>query len=235
MLGLADKASAAGARIVEGVEVHRLRVRRLRRGHHGAHERRATIAVEQVVVAVGPWIASLWEMLGLPDRLDVHQPDGSVDRGPADVDLLVPAGGRDRRRPVDVRHRRRRARPPVLHVDSDQPLRTDDGTRDHRRAVGHLLQARPRVSVQGGAAPIRLGHASSRSTPTRRARVEPGFPDMWCAALSHCLGRFEGVRPQLPPGALGRRRAPSPPTTSRSSTTCAPTSTWPPTPTTATR
>jgi hypothetical protein len=22
----------------------------------------------------------------------------------------------------------------------------------------------------------------------------PGFPDRWCAALSHCLGRFEGVR-----------------------------------------
>ena len=38
------------------------------------------IAVEQVVVAVGPWIAALWEMLGLPDRLDVHQPDGSVAR-----------------------------------------------------------------------------------------------------------------------------------------------------------
>ena len=33
---------------------------------------------------------------------------------------------------------------PVLHVDSDAPLRADDGTLDHRRAVGRLLQARPR-------------------------------------------------------------------------------------------
>jgi glycine/D-amino acid oxidase-like deaminating enzyme len=36
------------------------------------------VDVEQVVVAVGPWIASLWSMLGLPDRLDVRRPGGSL-------------------------------------------------------------------------------------------------------------------------------------------------------------
>ena len=30
------------------------------------------------MVAVGPWIASLWSMLGLPERIDVRQPDGAV-------------------------------------------------------------------------------------------------------------------------------------------------------------
>ena len=24
--------------------------------------------------------------------------------------------------------------------------------------------------------------------------MDPGFPDMWCASLSHCLARFEGAR-----------------------------------------
>ena len=33
-----------------------------------------------MVVAVGPWIATLWELLGLPQRLDVRRPDGTVDR-----------------------------------------------------------------------------------------------------------------------------------------------------------
>ncbi len=38
------------------------------------------VEVEQVVVAVGPWVPHLWELLELPARLDVHRPDGGVDR-----------------------------------------------------------------------------------------------------------------------------------------------------------
>ena len=57
---------------------------------------RAISQTEQIVVAVGPWVASLWSMLGLPDRLDVRQPDGEPRQRPGDVDLLVPAGGRSR-------------------------------------------------------------------------------------------------------------------------------------------
>src|ERR687888_2204069 len=64
MLGLADKARAAGAGIVEGVEVSRFEF-----DGSGAVERVITnagpIEVEQVVVAVGPWIGGLWSALGL--------------------------------------------------------------------------------------------------------------------------------------------------------------------------
>jgi hypothetical protein len=81
---------------------------------------------------------------------------------------------------------------PVIHVDSDQPLRDDHG---------YLLTDEPwgiyfkpdRSSVQGGAAPIRLGH-SFEVDPYPTGTVDPGFPDMWCAALSHCLERFSGSR-----------------------------------------
>src|SRR5215218_5620206 len=77
MLGLAAKARAAGAQIVEGVEVTGFDS-----DDSGAVTTVRTtagdVAVEQVVVAVGPWIASVWEMLGLPRRLDVRTPDGSV-------------------------------------------------------------------------------------------------------------------------------------------------------------
>src|SRR5215207_2406248 len=79
MLGLADKARAAGAEIAEGVEVTGFA-----RDGSGAvttvHTTAGYVDVDQVVIAVGPWIARLWSMLGLPDRLDVHQPDGSVAR-----------------------------------------------------------------------------------------------------------------------------------------------------------
>ena len=151
---------------------------------HRSRRARATIAVDQVVVAVGPWIASLWQMLGLPDRLDVHQPDGTVRRRPADVDLLVPAGGRGRVRSRELRHRRREDRRPVLHVDSDQPLHADDGTLITDEPWGVYFKP-DRDSIQGGAQPITRGrelrrrplphrHRRRRSSPTcgpRRCRT----------------------------------------------------------------
>src|SRR3954465_6880730 len=113
MLGLASKARAAGASIAEGVEVLGFET-----DGSGAVTRVRTsagdVAVEQVIVAVGPWIAGLWEMLGLPSRL--ARPGVTARRacarrlGPprrADVDLLVPAGGRDRVRPGPLRDGRR--------------------------------------------------------------------------------------------------------------------------------
>src|ERR1700749_2079768 len=59
MHGLADLARAAGARIETGVEV-------------------LDFASDHDGAPVGPGIASLWEMLDLPDRLDVRQPNGEL-------------------------------------------------------------------------------------------------------------------------------------------------------------
>ena len=65
MFGLGDKARAAGAEILEGVEVTGFEIDGA--GAVNSVETTAgTIEVEQVVVAVGPWIASVWEQLGLP-------------------------------------------------------------------------------------------------------------------------------------------------------------------------
>jgi len=190
MHGLADKAREAGARIIEGVEVTGFEFDNSNAVTH-VQTTSGTIAVEQVVVAVGPWIATLWEMLGLPDRLDVRQPDGSVaedlpmwtywylQEGEVEVDpsTFVTNDGRQS---------------PVLHVDSDQPLRSDDGKLITEEPWGIYVKP-DRETVQGGAAPIRVGH-EFEVDPYPTGTVEPGFPDMWTAALSHCLGRFEGVR-----------------------------------------
>jgi methylglutamate dehydrogenase subunit A len=192
MLGLADKARAAGADIRTGVQVTGFDL-----DASGAatavHTSQGTIEVEQVVVAVGPWIATLWEMLGLPDRVDVRQPNGSVltdqpmwtywylQEGEIDFDpaRFVTDDGRPS---------------PVLHVDSDCPLRDDD-----RRPITDDpwgIYVKPdRQTVQGGAQPLRVGH-HFEVDPYPTGSVEPGFPDMWCAALSHCLSRFEGCRPR---------------------------------------
>jgi methylglutamate dehydrogenase subunit A len=190
MLGLAAKARAAGAEIVEGVEVTGFE-----QDNSGAVTTVRTsagdVAVEQVVVAVGPWIASLWEMLGLPRRLDVRTPDGAVaegqemwtywylQEGEVDVDpsTFVTASG---------------ALSPVLHVDSDAELRADDGRLITEGPWGVYFKP-DRHSVQGGVEPLPQGHEFDVD-PYPTGSADPGFADEWCAALSHCLQRFEGAR-----------------------------------------
>jgi glycine/D-amino acid oxidase-like deaminating enzyme len=190
MLGLADKARAAGAEIAEGVEVTGFEFddsHAVKRVQTSA----GTIDVEQVVVTVGPWIASMWSALGLPDRVDVRQGDGSLSTGlpmwtywylqEGEVDFdpasFVTADG---------------SSSPVIHVDSDQPLRDDHGREITADPWGVYFKP-DRTTVQGGAQPLTVGD-EFQIDPYPTGSVDPAFPDMWSAALSHCLGRFEGAR-----------------------------------------
>jgi glycine/D-amino acid oxidase-like deaminating enzyme len=185
MLGLAGLAREAGAEIVEGVEVT-------------GFERDATGAVDavvtsagrievagHVVVAVGPWIPTLWAMLDLPDRLEV----GGEER-PTWTYWYLQEGevavAPDRFRTADG------ALSPVLHVDSDAPLHDDDGRLLTEEPWGIYVKP-DRDSVQGGAEPLTVGPEFAVD-PYPTGTVAPDFPDRWCAALSHCLERFAGVR-----------------------------------------
>ena len=190
MLGLAVKALSAGATIAEGVEVLGFES-----DGSGAVTRVRTsagdVAVEQVIVAVGPWIAGLWEMLGLPSRLDVHQPDGSVQR---DVPMWTYWYLQEGEIAVDpARFVTADGRPsPVLHVDSASELRDDDGRLVTDEAWGVYFKP-DRESVQGGAEPLTVG-PEFEVDPYPTGTVAADFPDKWCAALSHCLERFAGCR-----------------------------------------
>ena len=226
MLGLASKARAAGAEIEEGVEVTGFEL-----DDSGAVTRVETsagpIAAEQVVVAVGPWVAA-----ALGDARSCR--GGSRSRGEEqrDVDLLVPPGGRDRRRPERVRDGRRQA---AAGAPRGQPRAAPRRRRraDHRRAVGRLLQAgqaqrpgRRRAAaegprVRGGPLPHRQRRGGLPRPLVRRALALHG-------ALRGRRGRSTA---RCAPAAWARSR----PTTSRCSTTCARTCSWPPTRTTATR
>jgi methylglutamate dehydrogenase subunit A len=190
MLGLAELARSAGARIETGVEVLDFAT-----DGDGAVTRVRTSAgdidVEQVVVAVGPWIASLWSMLGLPDRLDVRQPDGHVVSDQPMWTYWYLQEGEAAFDPATFVTNEGKSSP-VLHVDSDQPLHADDGTLITDHAWGVYFKP-DRVSVQGGAQPIRLGNTFDVD-PYPTGTVDAGFPDMWSASLSHCLERFEGAR-----------------------------------------
>jgi len=196
MLGLASKARAAGAEIEEGTEVTGFEL-----DGSGAVTAVQTsagpIAAEQVVVAVGPWITRLWELLGLPARLEVagHEREmwtyWYLQEGEIDVDpsMFVTNDG---------------SLPPVVHVDSHAPLHDDAGRLITAEQWG-VYYKQDKHSVQGGASPLPQGHTFALD-PYPTGSVEPEFPDLWCAALSHCMARFEGSRPkysQVRSGGVG--------------------------------
>ncbi len=209
--GLAAKAEAEGVVIRTGVRVTGLETGG---GAVTAVETDGgTIHCDELVIAVGPWIRDLWAMLDLPERIPVTGSDGSVhpdqpmwtywalQEGVLEVDpgeFLDNRGGM----------------PPVLHVDSDQPLYDlADGSVVTDEMWG--IYYKPDFSfggVQGGAAPVKVERPAGAVAVDPYGPASPeftvgdDFARMWTSALAHCHKRFEG-KGQLyrrePSGGLG--------------------------------
>ena len=191
--GLAGKARSEGVEILTGVEVTSLEtgpddtVR-------AVETSRGRIQVgEQLVIAPGPWARTFWAMLGLPETIDVRTPNGEVVRdrpmwtywnlqeGEITVDpqMFATADG---------------GPPPVIHLDTDAPLYTDAAELVTDDLWG-IYYKRDRHGVQGGASPLVVDGDVELDPYPSTTDVDPAFPDMWCAALSHAMSRFEGCRP----------------------------------------
>ena len=191
--GLLAKCEAEGVRVLTGVEVTGFRF-----GQDDSVTAVETSAGEievgeQVAVAPGPWAKRFWTMLGLPLEIDVRTPSGEVrenvpmwtywnlQEGEITVDPLMFAtadGGA----------------PPVIHLDTDAPLYTDEGALVTDELWG-IYYKRDRHGVQGGASPLTVDGDVELDPYPSTTNVDPSFADMWCAALSHAMGRFEGCRP----------------------------------------
>jgi glycine/D-amino acid oxidase-like deaminating enzyme len=148
---------------------------------------------EQVVVAPGPWAKRFWALLGMPDTIDLHTPSGEVVRdrpmwtywnlqeGEVGLDPSVFAAADG-------------GPPPVIHLDTDAPLSTDDGDLITDELWGIYFK-RDRHSVQGGASPLVVEDDVVLDPYPQTTDIDPGFPDLFCAGLSHAMSRFEGCRP----------------------------------------
>jgi len=212
MRGLADKATSQGVRIESGVAVTGFR--RDGGGAVNAVETdRGVIECDYVVVGVGPWIKSIWEMLELPRAASVKGPDGKLHEG---IPMWVYWSLQEGTLGVDPELQKTNdgTFPPVIHVDSDAPLYSDrDGSLITDRLWG--IYYKPDFhfgGVQGGAAPYRI------ETDPDDVKVDPygpespdyivgeNFANMWCSALAHCQKRFEGklsLFKQEPSGGIG--------------------------------
>ena len=190
--GLVGKCESEGVTIRSGVEVQGLEL-----GPDDSvtalvtSEGRIEVG-EQLVLAPGPWAKRFWAMLGRPMTIDIRTPSGDVVRdqpmwtywnlqeGEIKVDpaMFATADG---------------GPPPVIHLDTDAPLTTDDGVLVTDELWGIYFK-RDRHGVQGGASPLTVGGDVELDPYPQTTNVDPDFPDMWCAALSHAMSRFEGCR-----------------------------------------
>ncbi len=192
VLGLAGKCEAEGVAIACGAEVVGFELRADDTVSAVETSAGRVEVGEQVVVAPGPWAKRFWELLGFGPTIEVRAPSGelvaerpmwtfwNLQEGEIAVDPLLYAtadGGP----------------PPVIHLDTDAPLYTDDGDLVTDELWGIYFK-RDRQGVQGGASPLVVGEEVELDPYPQTTDVDPGFADLWCAGLSHALRRFEGCR-----------------------------------------
>ena len=190
---LADKAEAEGVRIITGVKVKGL-------PHNGCvtgvETSKGLIECDQLVIGAGPWANSFWDMLELPDQIDIKDHEGKVH---PDIKMwtywslqegtlgVKPTFGMDNRGKM----------PPVIHLDTDAPLySSEDGSLITEEMWG--IYYKPDFhfkGIQGGATPNLVKKEKVAVDPygidSPDFIVGPEFAHTWTSALAHCQKRYE--------------------------------------------
>ncbi len=211
--GLAKKAEGQGVRILSGVAVTGFTKDSASGAVTAVETDRGTVECEQVVVAVGPWAKTVWDMLDLPREVTIKAGDGSTHDGiPTWRYWCLEEGvlGID----PDLQKTNDGKMPPVIHVDTDDPLYSDvDGSLVRDEPWGIYYKPDTHFGgIQGGAMPYEV------KTPADNVAIDPYGPEspefivgddfahMWCSALAFCQERFSGQIGKYknePSGGLG--------------------------------
>jgi len=212
--GLAGKAEALGVRIATGVEVTGFERESRSHAVRAVLTNRGPVDCEQVVVSVGPWVKSIWDMLELPRSISVK--NTATGRTQDNVDMWRYWSLQEGTLDVDPNLQKTNdgRMPPVLHVDTDAPLYSDlDGSLLIDEMWG--IYYKPDFNfggIQGGAMPLRV------ETDPELVKVDPygpaspefvvgeDFAHLWTSALAFCQKRFEGkseLYKREPSGGIG--------------------------------
>ncbi len=213
LYGLANKAEANGVRILTGVTVTGFAADNGSAAIGAVETDRGRIACEQVVIAAGPWVKSFWDMLDLPATVDIKGSDGAMHTGiPMWRYWALEEGtlGVD----PDMQKTNDGKMPPVVHIDSDAPLRSDvDGSVITEDLWG--IYYKPDFNfggIQGGAMPYKVDKDADDvavdpyGVDSPEFIVDDNFAHMWCSALAFCQKRFEGrigLYKKEPSGGIG--------------------------------
>ena len=198
MEGLAAKAEREEVTILCNVEV--TGVQFSGNSISAVETNRGKIQMDYLIVGLGPWVNTFWNMIDLPSKINVK--DGNniyegvqmwryycLQEGTLGVDpkMLKTNNGE---------------MPPVIHLDTNSPLYSDtDGRLITDKMWG--IYYKPDFSfdgVQGGAAPYDVNGTDVNFSVEPYGTESPDFVvgkdfiDMWCAALAFCQKRFEDTR-----------------------------------------
>lgn len=211
--GLAKKAEDLGVRIISGVEVKGLNTESGSNAIKSVDTDKGEIGCDHLVIGAGPWVRDFWNMLGLPKQIDVKDLDGKVHK---DVDTWrfwqLEEGVLEI--DPDIQKTNDGGMPPVIHVDTDAPLLSDEnGSVITEEMWGIYYKPDYHFGgIQGGGAPYKI------TTPVDEVALDPYGPDspefvsgpefahMWVSALAHCQERFSGKLANYhrdPSGGLG--------------------------------
>ena len=210
--GIAKKAEANGTKIVTGVKVTGFKRGSNSKAITGAITDKGPIDCEQLVVAVGPWVRDIWNMLELPQTVNIKNGIGETNEVPIWKYWFLQEGviGVDK----DFLKANDGKAPPVTHVDSTAPLYSDkDGKLITDKIWG--IYYKPDIEglgVQGGTSPYKLDKHFNEvavdpyGLESKEYQTTDKFSEMWCSALAHCQKRFEGksgLYRKGPSGGLG--------------------------------
>jgi glycine/D-amino acid oxidase-like deaminating enzyme len=199
MYGLASKAENLGVRIMTGVTVTGLVSDDGSAAIKAVETDRGTVTCDEVVVALGPWVKSAWDMLDLPKTVVIKGTDGTLH---GDIPMWRYWALEEGTLGIDpeIQKTNDGHMPPVIHIDSSAPLFSDvDGSLITDELWG--IYYKPDFNfggIQGGAMPYPVNkdaddvEVDPYGVESPEFIVDDNFAHMWCSALAFCQKRFEG-------------------------------------------
>lgn len=199
MYGLANKVEAEGVRIMSGVEVTGF-VEDTSGAVKSVETNRGSIDCDYIIVGAGPWTPKIWDMLDLPKKIQIQNPQ--TKEMSDDVDMWIYWSLQEGTLGVDphLQQTNDGKMPPVIHVDTDAPLYSDvDGSLITEEMWG--IYYKPDFhfgGIQGGAAPFIVDKKADDVAVDPYGPESPefivgdDFAHMWVSALAHCQSRFSG-------------------------------------------
>ena len=213
MRGLATKVENEGVQIFSDIQVMEIQKESSSNTVKKVITNEGSVVCDYLIVGVGPWIKSIWEMLDLPRSITIKGINGELYN---DIPMWVYWSLQEGTLGVapEMQQTNDGDLPPVLHVDTDAPL-VSEASGDVITEKLWGVYYKPDFNfdgVQGGAAPFKI------KTNPDDVKVDPYgpespdyivddlFAEMWVSALAHCQKRFEGTLPKYkkePSGGIG--------------------------------